>query len=100
MKGASEGAKEAGRMTVGIVQSDDVEQANEYCDAVVATGTGYIRNFFVVYSGDVVIIVGGGAGTMIEAATAYLNAKPIIAIRGTGGVADHSSRVGTSMRKK
>jgi uncharacterized protein (TIGR00725 family) len=47
-----------------------------------------VRNFFVVYSGDAVIIVGGGAGTMIEAAAAYLKGKPIIAIRGTGGVAD------------
>jgi uncharacterized protein (TIGR00725 family) len=88
MKGASEGAKEAGGLSIGIVPSEDADQANQHCDAVVATGVGYIRNFFVVYSGDVVIIVGGGAGTMIEAATAYMSGKPIIAIRGTGGVAD------------
>ena len=88
MRGASEGAKEEGGTTVGIVPSDDMGQANEYCDLVVATGTGHLRNFFVVYSGDVIVIVGGGAGTLIEAATAYLKTKTIIAIRGTGGVAD------------
>ena len=88
MEGSSRGAKEAGGLTVGIVPSGDIGQANEYCDAVVATGTGYMRSFFVVNSGDVVIVVGGGAGTMIEAEAAYLGGKPVIAIRGTGGVAD------------
>ncbi len=88
MKAASEGAKSAGGRTVGIVPSDSLDEANEYCDTVVATGVGYLRNFFVVNSGDVVVIVGGGAGTLTEAAAAYLKRKPIIAIRGTGGVAD------------
>jgi hypothetical protein len=88
MKAASEGAKEIGGMTIGIVPWDSTEKANEYCDAVVATGVGQMRNFFVVYSGDAVIIVGGGAGTMIEVVAAYLKGKPIIAIRGTGGMAD------------
>jgi len=32
--------------------------------------------------------VGGGAGTLIEAAAAYQASKPIVAVRGTGGVAD------------
>jgi SLOG-like protein len=59
-------------MTIGIVPSEDAEKANQHCDAVVTTGVGYIRNFLVVYSGDVVIIVGGGAWTMIEAATGYM----------------------------
>jgi hypothetical protein len=48
------------------VPSEDADDANRYCDAVVATGSGHIRNFFVV----------------------YISAKPIIAISGTGGVAD------------
>ena len=88
MKAASQGAKEIGGMTIGIVPWDSTEKANEFCDAVVATGVGQMRNFFVVYSGDAVIVVGGGAGTMIEVVAAYLKGKPIVAIRGTGGMAD------------
>ena len=37
---------------------------------------------------DAVIIVGGGAGSMIEAAASYLKGKSILAIKGTGGIAD------------
>jgi uncharacterized protein (TIGR00725 family) len=55
---------------------------------VVATGLGKSRDFLVAYSGDAMIIVGGGAGTLIEAAAAYQVEKPVVAVRGSGGVAD------------
>jgi hypothetical protein len=55
---------------------------------VVATGLGKARNFIIAYSGDAMVVVGGGAGTLTEAAAAYEVAKPIIAVKGTGGVAD------------
>ena len=34
------------------------------------------------------IVVGGGAGTLTEVAAAYQADKPIVAVKGTGGVAD------------
>ena len=43
-------------------------EANAYCDFVVATGMGQSRNFIVAYSGDAMVVVGGGAGTLTEAA--------------------------------
>ena len=49
---------------------------------------GFSRNFITAYSADAVIVVGGGIGTLIEAGVAYLKNKPIIAIKGSGGVAD------------
>lgn len=88
MEAASKGARDAGGVTVGIVPSADSTQANEYCDFVVATGMGRSRNFVVAYSGDAMVVVGGGAGTLIEAAAAYQVSKPIVAVKGTGGVAD------------
>jgi uncharacterized protein (TIGR00725 family) len=88
MEAASRGAHEAGGLSIGIIPSADSSQANEYCDVVIATGLGKSRNFLVAYSGDAMIIVGGGAGTLIEAAIAYQVEKPIVAIRGSGGVAD------------
>jgi hypothetical protein len=33
-------------------------------------------------------VVGGGGGTLIETAAAYQASKPIVAVKGTGGVAD------------
>jgi len=88
MEAASKGAMEAGGHSVGIIPSADSAQANPYCDYVVATGLGKSRNFVVAYSGDAMVVVGGGAGTLIEAAVAYQAGKPLVAVKGTGGVAD------------
>lgn len=88
MEAASRGASEAGGLAVGIIPPDDASRANKYCDIVIPSGLGFARNFLVVNSGDAVIIVGGGAGTLTEAAAAYGKGKPIIAVKGTGGVAD------------
>jgi uncharacterized protein (TIGR00725 family) len=88
MEAACRGAREAGGTSVGIVPSSDSAQANEYCDVVVATGLGMSRDFLVAYSGDAMVVVGGGAGTLIEVAAACQVAKPVVAVKGTGGVAD------------
>jgi uncharacterized protein (TIGR00725 family) len=88
MEAACKGARDAGGHSVGIIPSADSAQANRYCDVVVATGLGKSRNFLVAYSGDAMIVVGGGAGTLIEVAVAYQASKPIVAVKGTGGVAD------------
>jgi uncharacterized protein (TIGR00725 family) len=88
MEAASKGAKARGGLVVGIIPQNDKFYANMYCDIVVSTGLGYSRNFVTAYSGDAVIVVGGGAGTAIEARVAYLKGKPIIAIKGSGGTAD------------
>ena len=88
MEAASRGAKDGGGFVVGIVPQDDKGAANEFCDTVIATGMGFARDFVTAYSADAIVIVGGGAGTMIEAAAAYQKGIPIIAIKGTGGMAD------------
>lgn len=88
MEAACRGARDGGGLSVGIVPSDESAQANRYCDVVVASGMGKSRNFLVANSGDAMVVVGGGAGTLIEVAAAYQASKPIAAVRGTGGVAD------------
>jgi len=88
MEAASKGARDAGGVSVGIIHSADSGDANKYCDFVIATGLGKSRNFVVAYSGDAMVLIGGGAGTLIEAAAAYQAEKPISAVMGTGGVAD------------
>lgn len=88
MEAASKGAYDANGLTVGIIPYDDVSKANPYCKIVICTGIGYARNYINAYSADGVIIIGGGVGTLIEAGVAYMKKKPIVAIRGSGGIAD------------
>ena len=88
MEAASKGAKARGGLVVGIIPQDEKRYANAYCDVVIPTGLGHSRNFVTAYSGDAVIVVGGGVGTAIEAGVAYQKGKPIIAIKGSGGTAD------------
>ncbi len=88
MEAASRGAKDGGGFVIGIIPQDDKAAANDFCDAVIATGIGFARDFLTAYSADAIIIVGGGAGTMIEIAAAYQKKIPIVAVKGTGGAAD------------
>ncbi|GIU71648.1 MAG: TIGR00725 family protein [Candidatus Nitrosocaldaceae archaeon] len=88
MEAASKGAYDANGLTIGIIPYDDASKANPYCKIVISTGLGYARNYINAYSADGVIIIGGGVGTLIEAGVAYMKKKPIIAIRGSGGIAD------------
>ena len=91
MEAASKGAKRKGGVVVGIIPQEDKSYANPYCDVVIATGIGHMRDFITAYSADAVIVVGGGVGTAIEAMAAYQKKKPIIAIKGSGGTADRIS---------
>jgi hypothetical protein len=88
MEASSRGAKEEGGLVIGIIPHEDAYHANKHCDVVVATGIGWARNFVTAYTADAIIIVGGGAGTAIEAMVAYFKGKPIIALKGSGGYAD------------
>ena len=88
MREASHGAHDAGGIVLGITPHRDSSMANEYCSVVVPTGIGLMRDFVNVHSADGVIIVGGGVGTLSEMCAAYMYNKPMVAVRGTGGMAD------------
>jgi uncharacterized protein (TIGR00725 family) len=66
MAAAMRGAKSAGGTTIGVLPGESRAAANEWCDHVVVTGIGHARNLAVVASGDAVIAVGGGYGTLAE----------------------------------
>lgn len=88
MEAACRGAKEKGGTVVGIIPHEDMSYANPFCDIIIPTGIGFARNFITAYSADTCIVVGGGAGTFIEACVAYQKGKPIVALTGSGGTAD------------
>ena len=88
MEAACRGAKNKGGLTVGILPSQDGSDANPYVDVIVPTGIGYARNSIVVSSADAVIAVNGSTGTLSEIAMALNYQKPVIVVKGSGGVAD------------
>lgn len=63
-------------------------------DALIYTGSGLMgREVDVVRTADIVIVVGGRSGTLGEFAIAYDDGNVIGALLGTGGVADHLSKI-------
>ena len=80
MAAAARGAKEAGGVTVGILPGESRADANPWIDHVVVTGTGHARNLAVAASGDAVIAVGGGYGTLAEIAYAQILGRPVVVL--------------------
>lgn len=70
---------------IGILPTERLDSGNPYCDVVIPTGMGIARNALVVRAADVVVLVGGGAGTLSEAAYAWQLDKPLIALESSGG---------------
>jgi uncharacterized protein (TIGR00725 family) len=82
MEAAARGAKEAGGTTIGVLPGHDRAPANPYLDHVLTTGIGHARNLVVVSSGDAVIAVGGGFGTLSEIGLAAKIGRPVILVGG------------------
>jgi hypothetical protein len=85
MAAAARGAKQAGGRTIGILPGESPDEANEWIDISVATGTGHARNLAVAASGEAVIAVGGSWGTLSEIAFARRLGRPVVLL--AGGVA-------------
>jgi len=89
MAAASWGAHASARYTegtvVGLLPGLDPDDANPWVDVVVPTGLHHARNALVVAMADVVVAVGGAAGTLSEIALAWTQDKPVVALDlGTG----------------
>jgi uncharacterized protein (TIGR00725 family) len=82
MEAAARGAKEAGGTTIGILPGHDRAVANPYLDHVLTTGMGHARNLAVVSSGDAVIAIGGGYGTLSEIGLAAKVGRPVVILAG------------------
>ena len=83
MEAVSGGARHSGAWTegriIGILPGLDDADANPYLDIVIPTGLSYARNALVVSTGDVVLAMGGGAGTLSEVALAWQYGRHVIA---------------------
>jgi uncharacterized protein (TIGR00725 family) len=101
---AARGAKSENGLTVGITYGKDknIWDKENNTDMIVVTGIerGGGREFVLINSCDVVILISGGSGTLTEAAIAYQMNIPIIAIYGTGGWADKLADTYLDTRKR
>jgi uncharacterized protein (TIGR00725 family) len=101
---ASRGAKSGGGLTVGVTygKGKDIWDNEGSTDVIIATGIerGGGREFVLVNSCDVLIIVSGGSGTLTETAIAYQMNIPVVALTGTGGWADKLANTYIDDRKR
>lgn len=88
MEAAQQAAVRAGGTTVGILPSTRMEEANPWCSIVLPTGLGHARNVLTALAADMIIAVGGGAGTLSELCFAWMHGRPIYLMEGSGGWSD------------
>ena len=90
MEAAARGGDRARRagaqgIVVGLLPGDDAGAANPHCEIALPTGIGALRNGLIARSADAVVLVGGGSGTLSEAALAWQFGKPLVALADSGG---------------
>jgi len=76
-KGAKSSLKYVEGMVIGILPGFDPANSNQYADVVIATGLDTYRNAIVANS-DVVVALGGQAGTLSEMAFAWTFRRMLI----------------------
>ncbi|HEY5501965.1 MAG TPA: TIGR00725 family protein [Candidatus Anoxymicrobiaceae bacterium] len=81
MDAAARGASVAGGMVIGILPDEDRRRASRWLTVSIPTGMGQARNALVAGSGDAVIAVGGGYGTLSEIGFALKLGKPVIGLK-------------------
>ena len=92
MAAASEGARRAGGVVLGLLPGSERDAGNPYLSIAIPTGLGEARNALIIRTADAVIAIGGGYGTLSEIGFALKTARPVIGIDTwelrRGGVAD------------
>lgn len=78
--GVKQSNKTFSGQTIGILPDSKTDNANAYIDIPIATGIGIARNIIIVNSADIIIAVGGGAGTLSEIAIAWQQKKTVLCV--------------------
>ncbi|MBN2563613.1 MAG: TIGR00725 family protein [Phycisphaerae bacterium] len=80
MAAASKGCAEAGGTVIAVTPHNKMDEVNDYAHYHIPTGMGWARNAITGIAGDVVLVIGGSAGTLSEIAYAWMYDRPIIAM--------------------
>jgi uncharacterized protein (TIGR00725 family) len=76
-----------GGFTIGVLPGSDSRASNPFVSIAIPSSMDHARNAIVALS-DAVVVIGGGSGTLSEVALAWSNRRLVVALRGTGGIAD------------
>jgi uncharacterized protein (TIGR00725 family) len=87
MRAACKGAKKKNGITIGILPFSK-DEANEFVDIALPSNMGHGRNRLIVSMADAIIAITGRWGTLNEISEALLQQKPLVFLRGTGGIVD------------
>ncbi len=82
MEAVAKGVHMEGGISIGILPTKDINDANSFITYPIVTGLGQMRNFLVVLNGDIIVAIDGGYGTMSEISLALKIGKKVIAIEG------------------
>lgn len=89
MEACAQGARTSHRFephrSIAILPLMDYHGGNEYSGVRIATHLGLARNRLILVNADVVLAIGGGAGTLNEITIAWELGLPIAAFVGGGG---------------
>lgn len=80
MDAASNAAKAAGGLTIGVLPGSDWSQVSDGIDIAILTGIGEARNNVNVLSSRVVFVCGMSAGTAAEVALASKAKRPTVLV--------------------
>jgi len=81
MEAASQGAKEAGGLVIGVLPGSDAAEANPWVDVPIVTGMSHARNTIIARTAQALIAVDGSYGTLSEIAFALIFSKPVIGLQ-------------------
>lgn len=81
MEAACHGAHDAGGVSIGILPGPDRSRANRWLTVSIPTDLGHARNALVALSGDALIAVCGGYGTLSEIAFGLKMGKPVVSLQ-------------------
>ncbi len=80
MAAASQGAREAGGLVIGVVPGSSPTEANAHVSVAIATGLGDARNVILANSAEAFIAIGGAYGTLSEIAFALKRGKRVVSL--------------------
>lgn len=92
MESVCRGAFSRGGLTVGLLPESHTLEMNEFVRLPIATGLDKARNYLIVRCSDAIISLAGGWGTLSEIAMGMDIGKPVVVLRGFGGVSDRMAQ--------
>jgi len=100
MAAASKGCADAGGTVIAVTPHTQMDDVNPYAHYHIPTGMGWVRNAITGIAGDVVLVIGGAAGTLSEIAYAWMHDRPVVALSESGGWAQRLAGESVDHRRK